>query len=197
MSEKKTNVAAVSTFADHEVILPPNKLKKAVVPMRPGARTDFDPVARAEAALAELATEFSSWMDHECQRLDQARMAIRARGVDSGTHDTLFRAAHDIKGQAATFGFPLVAPVAESLCRLLEHTPEMERIPIGLVDQHVDAIRAITHRNTRGDSEMNAARLAERLRQVTAEFLVRENQDRPDYLESILAPSIAPNDAPG
>jgi hypothetical protein len=44
---------------------------------------------------------------------------------------------------------------------------------------------------------MTAARLAERLRQVTEEFLVAENRDRPDYLEQILAPSIAPNDAPG
>ena len=28
--DKKKDVAAVSTYADHEVILPPNKLKKAV-----------------------------------------------------------------------------------------------------------------------------------------------------------------------
>ena len=189
---KKANAAAVSTFADHEVILPPNKLKKAVVTMRPGTRIDFDPVARAEAALAELASEFSVWMDQECTRLSEARMVMRASGVDAGTRDTLFRAAHDIKGQAATFGFPLVAPVADSLCRLLEHTPEMARIPIGLVDQHVDAIRAITQRNTLGDSDLNAAKLAERLRQVTEEFLVAENQHRPDYLEQILAPSISP-----
>jgi len=193
MSEKKPNVAAVSTFADHEVIVPPNKLKKAVVQMRPGALVDFDPVSRAEAALAELAGEFASWMEQECDRLDTARMAIRARGIDSATRDGLFRAAHDIKGQAATFGFPLVAPVAESLCRLIEHTPEMARVPIGLIDQHVDAIRAITHRNTRGDSDMNAARLGEKLRQVTDEFLAAENRDRPDYLEQILlAPSITP-----
>jgi len=191
---KKTKAAAVSTFADHEVIMPPNKLKKAVVHLRPGAHVDFDPVERAEAALAELVGEFATWMEHECVRLDEARMVVRARGLDAGTRDPLFRAAHDIKGQAATFGFPLVAPVAESLCRLLEHTPEMERIPIDLIDQHVDAIRAITHRNARGDSEMTAARLAERLRHVTDEFLLRENRDRPDYLEQILAPSITPGD---
>ncbi len=194
MTEKKNSIAAVSTFADHEVIVPPNKLKKAVVNVRPGTHIDFDPVSRAEAALAELASEFSSWMEQECDRLDAARMAIRACGVDTATRDSLFRAAHDIKGQAATFGFPLVAPVAESLCRLIEHAPDMARLPIDLVDQHVDAIRAITHRNTRGDSAMNAARLAERLRQVTDEFLRRENRDRPDYLESILAPPIAPGD---
>lgn len=191
---RKTKAAAVSTFADHEVIMPPNKLKKAVVHLRPGTHIDFDPVERAETALAELASEFATWMDLECTRLDEARMAVRARGIDAGTRDTLFRAAHDIKGQAATFGFPLVAPVAGSLCRLLEHTPDTAHIPADLIDQHVDAIRAITHRNARGNSQMIAARLAERLRQVTEQFLVRENRDRPDYLEQILAPTLAPGD---
>ena len=193
MSQKKQNLAAVSTFADHEVIVPPNKLKKAVEKVKPGTKIDFDPVARAEAALAELADDFSVWMEQECLRLDAARNAIRASGVTPGNRDVLFRAADDIKGQAATFGFPMVAPVADSLCRLIEHAPDPGRVPMPLVDQHVDAIRAITHRNTRGDSNANAARLAEKLRQVTDEFLVHENRDRPDTLESILSPALAPN----
>jgi chemotaxis protein histidine kinase CheA len=192
MSEKKANLAAVSTFADHEVILPPNKLKKAVQKVKPEAKVDFDPVARAEAALAELADDFSAWMDQECQRLDTARVAIRANGINQGTRDALFLAAHDIKGQATTFGFPLVMPVADSLCRLIEHTPDMKRIPLGLVDQHVDAVRAITHKNARGETEFVAARLAEKLRTVTEEFLLHENRDRPEYLEQISGPSIVP-----
>ena len=193
MSSKKLNLAAVSTFADHEVIVPPNKLKKAVEKVKPGTKVDFDPVARAEAALAELADEFSEWMDQECVRLDAARNAIKASGITPGNRDVLFRTAHDIKGQAATFGFPLVAPVADSLCRLIEHTPDLERLPLPLVDQHVDAIRAITHRNTRGDSNANATKLAEKLRRVTDEFLIHENQDRPETLEAILSPTLAPN----
>jgi chemotaxis protein histidine kinase CheA len=192
MTAKTPNLAAVTTFADHEVIVPPNKLKKAVVRVKPGV-VDFDPVASAEAALAELASEFAVWMEHECARLDTARTAIRAAGITDASRDALFRAAHDIKGQAETFGFPLVAPVADGLCRLIEHTSDMARIPLDLVDQHVDAIRAITHRNARGNSERTAARLAERLRQVTEEFLRHENRDRPDYLDAVLAPPIAPD----
>ena len=192
MSDKKANLAAISTFADHEVILPPNKLKKAVQKLKPGTTIDFDPVARAEAALAELADDFSVWMDQECMRLDAARNAVKASGITPGNRDVLFRAAHDIKGQAATFGFPQVAPVADSLCRLIEHTPDIKRLPSRLIDQHVDAIRAITHRNTRGDGNKYAAQLAEKLRQVTDEFLVRENHDRPATLESILSPALVP-----
>src|SRR5947209_17140209 len=192
MSRRKPNLAAVSTFADHEVIVPPNKLKKAVEKVKPGTRIAFDPVARAEAALAELADDFSVWMDQECLRLDAARNAIKASGITPANRDVLFRAAHDIKGQAATFGFPMVAPVADSLCRLIEHTPDPARVPLPLVDQHVDAIHAITHKNTRGDTNANAAKLAGKLRQVTDEFLIHENRDRPDTLESILSPTLAP-----
>jgi chemotaxis protein histidine kinase CheA len=194
MSPKKADLAAVSTFADHEVILPPNKLKKAVQKAKPDAKLDFDPIAQAEAALAELAEDFGQWMDQECTRLDNARKAVRSAGISKTTRDALFLAAHDIKGQATTFGFPLVTPVADSLCRLIEHTPDMGRLPLGLVDQHVDAVRAITTKNTRGDSEANATKLAEKLRHVTEEFLAHENRDRPEYLESILAPTIAPGE---
>ena len=77
MSDKKANLAAVSTFADHEVILPPNKLKKAVQKVL-DTDVEFDPVAKAEAALAELSQDFSAWMGQECDRLDAARHAMRA-----------------------------------------------------------------------------------------------------------------------
>jgi hypothetical protein len=40
-----------------------------------------------------------------------------------------------------------------------------------------------------------AAILTKRLREVTDEFLIHENRDRPDYLEGIMSPSIAPDEA--
>jgi HPt (histidine-containing phosphotransfer) domain-containing protein len=187
-NSKKIDNVAVSTFADHEVIVPPNKLKKAVVKHR---GNDVDPVGRAEQALADLSSEFTQWMEMECNRLNAARNQARNSGLSSKSCEELFRAAHDIKGQAATLGFPLIAPVAESLCRLIEHTPEPSRIPLTLIDQHVDGIRAIAHKNTQGDAETTAIRLAFRLRQVTDEFLLHENHDRRDYIEELLGPPLA------
>ena len=188
-NSKKIDSVAVSTFADHEVIVPPNKLKKAVVKHR-GPGID-DPVSRAEQALADLSSEFSQWMEIECRRLDAARNQAKHSGLTDKNREELFRAAHDIKGQAATFGFPLIAPVAESLCRLIEHTPEPARIPLMLIDQHVDGIRAIAHKNTQGDAETTALRLAHRLRQVTNEFLLHENHDRREYIEELLGAPLA------
>jgi HPt (histidine-containing phosphotransfer) domain-containing protein len=182
---------AVTTFADHDVIVPPNALKKAMVRANPGDPAEPDPVARAEQALFELSGDFSRWMESECERLDKARRAV-AGGFTDKTRDELFRAAHDIKGEAATFGFPLIEPVAASLCRLIEHSPDLARVPLTLIDQHVDGVIAIVHRNARGNTERKAQMLARRLHQVTEEFLVHENRHRPGYLEEVEAPKIAP-----
>jgi HPt (histidine-containing phosphotransfer) domain-containing protein len=180
---------SVATYADHEVITPPHELRKAA---SPAAGFDDDPVARAEAALAELSSEFSAWMNAECERLEKARHDVKNVGFTAKTHEPLFRAAHDIKGEAVTFGYPEAAGVAESLCRLLEHTPEIKRIPMKLVDQHVDAIRAIAREHARPDLGYVAGELSKRLRDVTDDFLRRENSFRPEYLESIFAPTLAP-----
>jgi HPt (histidine-containing phosphotransfer) domain-containing protein len=188
MAKPKTT-ARVATYGDHEIITPENKLRGAVEAPKPG---DDDPIARAEKALSELSSEFSSWMESECVRLDRARIAIASGGFSKSNKEALFHAAHDIKGEAATFGFPLVAAAADSLCRLLEHTPDSARIPVTLVDQHVDAVRAIYREYSRSDAKELAAALTKRLRTVTDEFLVRENRGRPDILEQIVGPSIAP-----
>jgi hypothetical protein len=185
----KKDSPSIATFADHEVITPPNNLHRALAPA-----TDpyDDPVARAEAALAQLSGEFAGWMDAECERLETARRQVKQLGFNEQTYGELFRASHDIKGEAVTFGFPSVVGAADSLWRLLEHTPDMTRIPQALIDQHVDAVRAIVRENARPDVADVAETLTRRLREVTNEFLSAENGDRPDYLESIFAPPLSP-----
>ena len=132
-----------SAGADAVRFTPPNPLKNAVRDVRPGEASD--PVARAEQALAALANEFPAWMRSECARLDKARRAFIAAPAEA-TKTDLYMAAHDIKGEAGTFGFPQAALVADSLCRLLEHSPTLSRIPLTLVDQHVQRAEEVLDR---------------------------------------------------
>src|SRR3984957_7711355 len=189
MSRRKDDAPSVATYADYEVITPPHELRKVLAP---GGDVIDDPVARAEAALAELSSEFAGWMESECDRLEAARQDVKRDGFTRKSHAPLFSAAHDITGEASTFGFPAVAGVAESLCRLIEHTPDMQRIPLTLIDQHVNAIRAVVREYARPDLLGAAAALTKRLREVTDEFLKTENSFRPDYLENIFAPPLVP-----
>jgi HPt (histidine-containing phosphotransfer) domain-containing protein len=191
MAPPKKHPAAVATYGDHEVISPENTLRK-VVSVKPMMKGEEDPVERAEKALAELSSEFSTWMESECERLDKVRRTIGGDGLTKVTKETLFHAAHDINGEATTFGFPLVALAADSLCRLIEHTPDVARIPVKLIDQHVDTVRAIYRDSFRSDAKELAATLTKRLRAVTDEFLRHENRSRPEVLEQIMGPPLAP-----
>jgi len=186
------NTAAVRTYGDHEVIVPENKLRAAISSAPLGSGEEDDPIARAEQALSELSGEFGAWMESECDRLDRARQGVIRGGFTKANKQALFHAAHDIKGEAATFGFPAMAATADSLCRLIEYTADATRIPVKLVDQHVDAVRAIYREYARTDAKELAAELTRRLREVTDDFLLHENRDRPEVLEQILGPSIAP-----
>ena len=190
MAKQKPGTLQVKSFADHHVITQPNPLRRV---LRRVAEKDLDdPVARAEKALARLSGEFKNWMAAETDRLAAAHAAILKDGFTSATREELFRAAHDIKGDAATFGFPSAGVAAESLCRIIEHAPDLDEVPSNLIAHHINAIQAIVGERTKLDTVTTANELSQRLRGVADEYLAYANRDRPEHLEAILSPSIVP-----
>jgi chemotaxis protein histidine kinase CheA len=192
MAKEKPSSLNVQAFADHHVITQPNALRRVL--RRVDEKDPDDPVARAEKALAGLSGEFEDWMAIECERLAAAHTAILRHGFTTDTSEELFRAAHDIKGDAATFGFPTAGAAAESLCRIIEHAPDLERVPAELIAHHINAIQAIVRENAKIDNAGMAAALSRKLRGVADEYLAAVNRDRPEHLEAILAPSIVPGE---
>lgn len=192
MEPTKPRSPTTVTHADHQVITPDHQTLRQAIVSTPGS--DDDLISRAEVALTKLSSEFGTWMNEECDRLGAARREVKASGLTEENRAVLLRAAYDIKGTAQTLGFRETMPVADSLCRLLEHTPDVTRISLELVDQHVDAIRAIVREHGRPDVATIAGVLSSRLRQVTEEFLVQENRHRPDYLQSVTSPPLSPGE---
>jgi len=136
-----------------ELFMPPHMLKAKVGPGGPGL--DLAAIARAETAVEEIRDQFSEWAAADVERL----MAARARfgkTPDAASRAALLRAAHDLKGQAATYDFPMIAKVAASLSRLIGELPEAKVLPLGLVDAHVSAIHVI-HRDKVTDASNKMA----------------------------------------
>ena len=192
MVKDKPGALEIKTFADHHVITQPNPLQKVL--RRVGEKDLDDPIARAEKALAGLSGEFKNWMRIEADRLSAAHAAILKNGFTDATCEELFRAAHDIKGDAATFGYPSAGAAAESLCRIIEHSPDLDNVPSDLIAHHINAIQAIVRERTKLDTVSTASELSRQLRGVADEYLTHANRDRPEHLEAILAPSIAPGE---
>jgi HPt (histidine-containing phosphotransfer) domain-containing protein len=191
MANEKRDIE-VKAFADHHVITQPNPLRKVL--RRVEEKDLDDPVERAEKALAGLSGEFKNWMTVEADRLSAAHAAVLDSGFTDKNCEELFRAAHDIKGDAATFGYPSAGAAAESLCRIIEHAPELADVPSNLIAHHINAIQAIVRERTKLDTVAMATMLSRQLRGVADEFLMQANRDRPEHLEAILAPSLAPAD---
>jgi chemotaxis protein histidine kinase CheA len=149
-----------------EIFMPPNMLKAKVGGRIAGV--DMAAIKRAEQALANLKTEFEDWISTDVARLGTTRDAF-AKSANDDTRGELYRAAHDLRGQALTFEYPLIARMAKSLCNLLDGADGHP--PIALVDAHVDAIRVIVRQNIKAAGDKTAVMLSEELEARVREFL--------------------------
>lgn len=125
-----------------QFIQPPNTLRLKVGGSRFGG---IDPaaLAKAEAALADLSSQFDEWLNDEMKKLDAARAEIQTHGYTPATAETLYLRAHDMKGLGGTYGYPLITRIAASLCALTDEERVRMKAPVFLIDAHIDAIKAI------------------------------------------------------
>ena len=93
-------------------------------------------LAKAEAALKGLSSNFDQWMQDELTKLDAARERIRGEGFTS---------------------------IAASLCRLIDDPATRLRAPLFLLDAHIDAIKASVRGNIRENDHPVAQTLLKEL----------------------------------
>ena len=68
-------------------------------------------------------------MDDECERLDAARREVKANGFTKATRESLVPRRPRHQGRSRDLRLSAGGGAADSLCRLIEHTPDMTRIP--------------------------------------------------------------------
>ena len=161
--------AQAGTTSSALVIEPPIDLRSRVRVLGHGP-VDEEAVQRAERTLKSLSNQFSSWMDDELAKLLSARDRARREGLDGPAGDDLFTAAHDIKGEAGTLGYPFAGEIAGTLCALLLSGKRAE-LPFRIVDLHVDAIRAIVREHARGKDHETASAMAQELHDAAVALL--------------------------
>lgn len=110
---------------------------------------DAEALARAEAALARLSHDYPRWL--------RADLAAARTCLSPPDLDRLHTIIHDIKGQAGTFGYPLISHIGQHLCRMLvdEAPPSRRIVPL------LDAMESVVDHGLTGDGgEMGRELLA-------------------------------------
>jgi len=129
-----------------------------------GGPGGFDPaaIAQAEAAVAALAADYRNWVRADLAQLQEAWEKASAGTEGRRTHlDAMFTTAHNIKGQAGTFGYPLVGRIAGSLCAYLRRAESAA--DLNILAAHVEALRAILANGVSGDGGPLGREIAEGL----------------------------------
>jgi HPt (histidine-containing phosphotransfer) domain-containing protein len=123
-----------------EVITPPNVLKAKIGGALPAL--DQNAIARAEAALEKLSDQFGDWINEEVSRLSEAWANYEKAPNTRPAKYELHRRAHDLKGLAPTYGYPIVGRICASLCKLTGDEHGDINAPVTLLKAHVDGVKA-------------------------------------------------------
>lgn len=145
-----------------QVIPAPTTLRLKVGAGRLGS-IDAAAIAKAEAALKSLSGNFDQWLQDEISKLEASRAQVKTAGVNAETMENLYLRAHDLKGLGTTYGYQLITRIAASLCRLIDDKDKRPSAPMGLVDAHIDAIKAAVREGMKGDDHPIGAALVQEL----------------------------------
>ena len=155
-----------------EIIQAPNTLRNKVGPRFGGV--DAAAIAKAEAALKGLSSQFAQWLNEEIAKLEAARHVIPMEGADAATMDGLYVHAHDLKGLGATYEYPLITRIAGSLCKLMDERGERSKLSLYLIDAHIDAIRAVVRDQIKDPGHPVGLALAGALEQRVKDYVAED-----------------------
>lgn len=148
-----------------------------------GASVPADPraapaIAAADRGMQALGDLYEATLVADCGYLELCLGDLLTREWDRAeTWRLLRKKAHDVKGQAGSFGYRLATDVAHSLVRAL--TPILEDFerrhdrPLALrilLSAHIDALKLISHQRIKGDGGAEGRELLGELEARRARF---------------------------
>ena len=131
-------------------------------------------LAKAEAAIDRLAAEYPRHAGRDIADLDRYAESMASDRRNRIAHyNEILRIAHDVRGQGALFGYPLITRCAGSLCRATRLIEAHDRAALNIVRAHVAAMQAILETGVTGVEDRTALAIAAGL-----EMLVSARIDR-------------------
>jgi len=102
----------------------------------------------ADAAIEEMRNAYRAAGRESVDRLQRL---VQSQDAAENPHDEIYRLAHDLKGQGATFGQELVTVIAASLCKLIRAGNKVNGADFAKrAVAHCEAIRVVLDKDIRG-----------------------------------------------
>ncbi len=156
-----------------QVIQPPNRLAEAAVKDHgPNLETILQ---RVNAGIGKLQQDYEEALQAELRALGVAAdlLAEAERGEAKRLLGELFDLAHEIRGLAGSFGYPLLSKIANALCAVIERQSAFDSAVVAVVLHHVGAMRAVAAGSVKGDGGSQGAELLASLQALTEKAAAR------------------------
>lgn len=125
----------------------------------------------AASVISDLSEKYPKWAMGDVtklKRLFNDANSIAGEGRTKMIKEELYPIAHDIKGQGATFGYPLMTDVAAHLCdRVKLNSGSFDAEQMSYIKKHIDALEYILNEKITGTGGDNGAQLMADLAQGT------------------------------
>lgn len=125
-------------------------------------------IAAADAAVAQLSTSYRQALEADATRLDAALAAAEAPDARDRNLADVFTIAHDMKGQAGSFGYDLLAQIAHGLCAQLRAAVPAGPRDVEIASVYARAIRFVVEKDLRGDGGAIGGKMLAELVQLSA-----------------------------
>ena len=124
---------------------------------------------KANQVLADLTDSYLAQVKQDIQTMyELLRSAETAAPQKKFTliREDLFVKMHDLKGQGATFGYPLLTDIGSVACDFLRNKKGFSGLDINLLRQYVDDVNHIIQENLTGDGGAWGKDLKKRLEEA-------------------------------
>ena len=130
---------------DDASVFAPQNLLRAKIGTKPGPNLD-QIVAKAEAAIGELSEQYEVWIRDDLKTLRTAVASLR-KEADPAILERIKILGHEIKGQGATYGYPLLTTVGHLLYIFIDRDSDVAARHLDLIDAHVNFMALILSEN--------------------------------------------------
>lgn len=130
--------AAELKDGEFEVIERPNVLKAKV---GKGVANDVAAISRAESVIDSFKAGYDERVAGELE--DIHALFTEMKLTKRYDLRRILIATHEVRGEAGTYGYPLLSSVARSLCELLPRIEMPTSVQLEVVDAHIKAMRTI------------------------------------------------------
>ena len=136
---------------DVEIIKPSTRLRDKVAA---GGNAQFNSraIERTEKAVAANGKDYTAKVRKDVENLrEMVRNAAQGGDATAEQMKEIAMIAREIKGQAATFNFPLLTKFGDGLFNFTDNMTELNDKRVAVILAHVDAMSVVLAQNMHGD----------------------------------------------